>query len=361
MGVNKLKNLIRETKEISKRILEELGNLAKPKLQPIPVPIRKNFQHAKLTPYITVRNYTTCGFGCNQHKPFNGFIKLKFFQFTFKNFTRNFHKNSKILNLVPKSGFYYNHFSQTNNIFRKKLYHSVNATFWNRLKNMNFVSENSGENRNRFVSLKVRVNISLSKDYHQLLIKFSKNEVINADHYPELSTNPITTSGCYVEFPISFSFNIDETILNLDVIDDMITNIELFQFKLKNLKSDLLALFDLGELPIKYDSKRGVIKVYFPNCDSEKVKILLQEKGVVGGVIVQEHQSVSNTEVQIQDSDFSSDILSSSGLTNSVTSYNDDDDILSESLKDQIHLVRLTEDDVVPGLVSIEDDEFHWI
>lgn len=352
MNVARLKNLIRETKEISKRILQELGNCAKPKLQPIPIPIRSNnFHNGRI---ISTRNYTTCGFGFNQHKPFDNFIKLKFFRFTFKNFTRNFHKNSKILKLIPRSGFYYNHFSQTNNIFRKKLYQSVNTTFWNRLKKMDFPGNAEGAGDRLLVN--VRLNLSLTKNNHQLLIRLARQEYVNVDIPQQQIAEQPPAVGCYVEFPVNFSFKIDETILNTDVLDDMLTNIELFQHKLKNLKADLLALFDLGELPIKYDSKKGVIKVYFPNCDYNQLQSLLQEKGVVGGVIVEESLPLLSQEFNFSESDI---LSSSSGLTEDQSSVSYDD-VLSESLP-EVHLVRLDALDDVPGFGLEMSEEFHWV
>jgi hypothetical protein len=387
-----MKNLIRETQEISKKILKELGKLGKPKsqFQPIPIPIRKfhradcfytrffcRYHHNPnvLRYDVFVRNF--CSFhgfnGIHHNHPFNGYIKGKSF-WKFKFFFRNFTQHSKILRQVPRNGYYSHYFSQASqNPYRAKLHSIWRRSVWNQLNLLKFGECEEKRPENKFQvsqytrnvkNTNLRLNMSLTPKNHQITLTLAKYES-SANDEDRLFANTYVP-GTYLEFPVNFSLGIpQETLLTQEVMDEMIDSIKLFQSRLKTLQQDLLGLFDLGELPVKYLPEKQVIQIYFANCDRERLETLCLEKGIVGGVIYEEKPSCGESVLSssdthsITDNDILSSLYQSDG---SVSSY--DDDVLSDSLNglDDNQIVRITNDCIVPQVVNIEPyDDFHWV
>jgi hypothetical protein len=211
----------------------------------------------------------------------------------------------------------------------------------------------------------LRLNLSLAPKNHQITLTLAKYESSANDEDRVFADTYVP--GTYLEFPVNFSLGIpQETLLTQEVMDEMIDSIKMFQARLKTLQQDLLGLFDLGELPVKYLPEKQVIQIYFANCDKEKLEILCLEKGIVGGVIYEEKPSCGDSVVSssdthsITDNDILSSLYQSDG---SVSSY-DDDDVLSDSLNglDDNRIVRITNDCIVPQVINIEPyDEFHWV
>lgn len=359
MAAEGLKKLIKETKEISRRILRELLNQTKPKpqLQPIPVTVTRYARCISKSNQCIIKRYYSWN-------PCNQLTRWRF------NILRSIIGKSKIsyndsfvqsCQPFQSYGHFYNHFSQANqNTFRGKLYSNMNKSFWAKLIKF------------RFNSYKLNIN----SENHHLILTLAKSE---------RNINP----NCYVDFPINFSLNINETLLTGDVCEELSNNINLFQRKLSLLQLNINSLLELGELPINYDYNKNVLRIHFPNCDREKVKVLLEEKGIVGGIIVEDHvnrrdiseikdtissaSSVSSASI-FEESIFGEESVMDHSLIEAITDSNllssgslyltdDSGSILSETSDSlDVRLVRLTDNVQMSPIVNIESyDDFYWV
>ena len=397
MNVQRLKNLISlRTRNFSRRIQRALEELAEnlqresqqarqPQAVPIPVPVRNRNPLAR-------RNYSTnSGFH-------GGFNNYQYYQnWTFKQGTKKynfFYKfyntsgHSKILkNLNRSGGGLFHNFSQAyNNSYRLKLYHNnirfTYRTLFNNLREK-YQVYNKGLNvdeirRNKF-NPTIRLNLSLTPGHHQLTLKLAKTESTNIP----IEKQQQQPKSSFIDFPINFNLNIpNETILSEEILDEMLFNIKSFEKKLATLKKDLTNLFDLGELPIKYISGKNVLRVYFPNCDREKLEILCQEKGITGGFIIEEVDEISNdaTAMSSNTTSFGSDILSSSGadernIASSRSSFSSDilsdysaDDVLQDAILNDTEIIRpmnITQQQQQLSYDNVDiydvNEDYHWI
>lgn len=392
MNVQRLKNLISlRTRNFSRKVqraLQELAeNLQRESQQahrqpvPIPVPVRNRNPFSR-------RNYSTF--------PHGGFNNQQYYQnWTFKQGTKKFNffykfystsGHSKILkNLNRSGGGLFHNFSQAyNNSYRFKLYHQnirfTYRTLFNNLREK-YQLYNNGLNieeisRNKF-NPTIRLNLSLTPDHHQLTLKLAKTVSTNI---PIQKYQP--PKSCVIDFPINFNLGIpNETILSEEILDEMLFNIKSFEKKLTTLKKDLTNLFDLGELPIKYINGKNVLRVYFPNCDREKLEILCQEKGITGGFIIEEvDESITDatTAMNSNITSYASDILSSSGQSNGTcSSYSSDilsdysaEDVLQDSILNDTEIIRpmnitipIQQQQLSYDNVDIYDanEDYHWI
>ena len=271
---------------------------------------------------------------------------------------------SKILTTL-NHGFLYHNFSQTyQNPFRLKIYHhNVKQTYrllFNNLREKYQVYNKATLLNKGEVLQRLSLNLSLSAKNHQLITTLARTES-SASKQEKIKSNVHFTS-CFIAFPLNFNLNVpSETFLSEEVVDEMLYNVKRFEVKLQNFKQDLGNLFELGELPMKYVD--NLVRVYFPNCDKDKLEKLCQEKGIVGGIIVEEEGQTDVVPVASTMESEPFDLLSSSNSYDS--SYSSD--VLSSDLSElDNHLtqrvVRPIEEVVAPlqQVISVNED-YHWV
>lgn len=224
------------------------------------------------------------------------FGKYKIFQkfFNTKSGTQ-FRQGLKILHgLKNNHGFMFHNFSQAyQNGYRAKMYHVnvklVYRTVFNNLREkfQIYPRYQQLESCQRKFNPTIRLNLSLTPKHHHLTLKLAKADS-TATIQERIQSNQINV-GTYIDFPVGFQFSIpNETILSDEILEEMMFNIRMFEKKLHDLKQDILNLFELGELPIKYIADKNVLRVYFPNCDRARLESLCQEKSIVGGTIYED-------------------------------------------------------------------------
>lgn len=169
------------------------------------------------------------------------------------------------------------------------------------------------------VPLALRLNLLLTLRFHDVVMGLAR------------SASTSTSEGCYVDFKLSPCMAIPSaTIMSAEVLAELLVSLKLYEKQIVALQRDLTRLSELGELPVRMVD--GAIRVYFPNCDREKVEALLVEKNVSGGMIFEDvlaECSLLDSDDMSTVSDF--DVLSSCGLLSLVSSASDDvdDDVLS--------------------------------
>lgn len=142
------------------------------------------------------------------------------------------------------------------------------------------------------------MSISLSPNYHYITLQMARadstatvEEKIEADQL---------INGSYIEFSIfaslGSSFN-HETVLSEETIDELLEDLDVLIQRIQTLKQDLEKIFELGALPIKFIKSRWVLRVYFPNCEPEKLQKLCQEKNVMGGTIFEDLEHLGDAVV----------------------------------------------------------------
>ncbi|KAK6458531.1 uncharacterized protein RJT20DRAFT_123525 [Scheffersomyces xylosifermentans] len=429
MNIQRLRNLIAsKSRNVSRRIQralqelsENLGNEAQP--QTVPIPVRHGGSGRRLAPqsrfgplqfaglatgrrfysgfsgFTGFSSFSSANITWGSHQ-FNGAKGSNFFSRTklfSKFYNTNAHK-SKILPYLNHGSLFHKFSSAYQSSFRLKVYQqSVKLTYRTlfcqlRERFSDFHDQaNLTKKFNKTIRFNpsIRLNLSLTPDYHQLTLKLARTDSSATQKEREEADQVV--QGCYIDFPINFSLNIpDETILSQEILSEMIDDIKRFEQRLLDLKNDLNNLFELGELPIKYISGKKVLRVYFPNCDVEKLESLCREKNITGGVIYEDVDAIesesepsvasavsmaSSLDNQVTEND----ILSSYYNTNSSISSmdSDDEDIMSESFGQPIsneEIVRIEEH--IPMLVeqqpqfafqqmqpdSFNDyDEFYWV
>ncbi|RLV91506.1 hypothetical protein JA1_003823 [Spathaspora sp. JA1] len=419
----------RLTRNISRkiqRVLEELAErLSNPQqLQPVPIPVRvpvpargrggrphglrSNFACPGLQFKRCLSMFTNGNPNWTYHQMNSSFtgkggrswfgkynIFQRFYSFTGK---RNAGKVSRILSSLDHSFMFHNFSQAYQSNFRLKLYQQnvrlTYRTLFNRLREKyqiygeltqanvfnNYSFKNYNYNNNKF-NPNIRLNLSLTPQHHKITLELARSDS-SATTQEKLECNQIQV-GCFIDFPIKFNLNIpQETILTEEIFEEMMFNIKMFEKKLNDLKKDLNNLFELGELPIKYISDKNVLRIYFPNCDREKLENLCKEKNITGGIIFEEDAATEFSQgmVPAASSDGSvdeSDILScyygsSNGQLSSCESQSD---LFSTS--EECH--PLSEGDIVrpafamamtptpipmnmEPVISVNDcDEYYWI
>jgi hypothetical protein len=441
MIYQRLRNLLAiRTKNISKRIqraLQELAeNLAEEgaQRQPIPIPVRNGGRrlgqnqlgfkrnHDAFHGGIDFLGFKRCfgtftgrfaarrGFGT-----FNGFYCPRGNHHQFNPCRNNFNifktrwfakfyntKNggSKILKAFNQGFMFHNFSSAFQNGYRLNLCkQNINLTYrtvlYNLTQQLSFTagSTNLGirsELLKRDLAKKnpsIRLNLSLSPKHHTLTLKLARTDS-TASQQERQQSNQVH-NGSYIEFPVNFNLNIpQETILSEEVLDEMLYNVQAFEKQLREFKGDLQNLFELGELPIKYIKEKSALRVYFPNCDPQKLESLCREKNIAGGVIYEDFSLVqdepevfrsrkSSVSVPYSSDSMShassydvnhNDILSSYYNTNgSVSSYDDTEDILSDSLveplsnEDIVRLDGFYQEQQEPVMLFGSYDESYWV
>lgn len=306
-----LKNLSSLRKKIARRIRQALSelqeNLGKGQLVPAPIPI----------PMRSRRLFRTCP----GHILFNnGFCTAKRFYASYLRFcTANRFVGSKGPHAVLR-----NKFSAPNH-FRLKLF----AAFYARpsvteLLKMNVVRDHESKPRSpqpralATVPAALRLNVLLSKQFH--------NIVMDLAHL----ASGATVQGCYVEFHIQPRISIpQDTFMSADVLLELLVNLQHFEKHIRDLQRDLARLAELGELPVQVLGPHNTIRVYFPNCDRERLEILLREKNIVLGIVYEdshgEGAALDDASVSLL---LDLDLLSNYSLL-SLVSSDDYDEVLS--------------------------------
>ncbi|KAG7664819.1 uncharacterized protein J8A68_001636 [[Candida] subhashii] len=245
------------------------------------------------------------------------FWKYKVFQHFF-NTKSGYHRHgSRILRRLNHHGYMFHNFSQAyQNSYRSKIYQTttnvkfIYRTIFNNLRERvqaypryQFVFQQQQQQQQqqqkqqtqRF-NPNIRLNLSLTPKHHQVTLKLAKTDS-TATIQERQECNQMNI-GSYIDFPIGFQFSIpNETILSDEILEEMMYNIKTFEKKLGELRQDILNLFELGELPIKYIADKNVLRVYFPNCDKERLEKLCQEKSIVGGIIFEDVSELEGEEV----------------------------------------------------------------
>ncbi|WPK26909.1 hypothetical protein PUMCH_004277 [Australozyma saopauloensis] len=175
---------------------------------------------------------------------------------------------------------------------------------------------------NTITSTSLRLNALLTQGFHDM-VRVLANEASTV------------AEGCYVDFKLQPLVLIPEkTMMSADILAELQANLKHFERHLAQLQNDISQLSDLGELPLRYVSSEGIIRVYFPNCDRERLQILLREKNICSGVIYEDFaQEAADLDRFTNVSSVSeSDILSSyylSSVESSSQSEDSDSNVLS--------------------------------
>ncbi|EEQ36081.1 putative stationary phase protein [Clavispora lusitaniae] len=317
-----LKNLSALRKKIAKRIREALSelheNLGRGQSAvpvPVPVPMRspRGFRMCPLSCYSNA-SFGARRFYCTYSNRFSGFANLRWAKITdsvlFQNFSSRTHFRSRSF-----ANFY-----KTPTVMQLlKLKPSVEDANGMRAKHR--IPTRSATAMEQVPS-GLRLNVSLSKRFHDMVMDLAK---------------PVSNvaEGCYVDFQIQPRILIPQnTMMSPEVLSELLVNLKHFEKHIRDLQSDLARLGELGELPVQFLGAQNTIRVYFPNCDRERLETLLREKNVVNGVVYEDY---SNECVELESSSSVSslsdfDILSSFNLSSSASSDSDAyDDVLSSS------------------------------
>lgn len=203
--------------------------------------------------------------------------------------------------------------------------------------------------------------------------------------------------GCYVDFALGGDLSIPSmTFLTEEILSEISANLTYITRRINELKQDFKNLSELGELPIRYMERENVIRVYFANCDRDKLELLLKEKNIMGGtihenkkgaIVAQEATPAAAPTPVVTSSSYitENDLLSSlyngnscsgSGRSSDHSSAESsvlfDDDVLSsygssrnrQPLSDA-EVVRISDvcDTHLPGHIAISDTsgDFHWV
>lgn len=90
--------------------------------------------------------------------------------------------------------------------------------------------------------------------------------------------------------------------------------------RLQSVMADVSKLAELGELPLSIEANGTALRVHFPNSDVDRVNVLLDDKEVAGGRIVEIVNPVAANDADLNDLETVSDF--SSGVTTASSSEN---------------------------------------
>lgn len=402
-----MKNLISLKKNITRRIkqtLEEIAeNLSHPQQSPapvpIPVPVRSGRNANRLSKQFT-RYYSTSNNFTTGHYKFRAFqfLNMKYskggklgriiqnnsnwIRFNIQNSNCNQYRSIRTFH----KSFLYNNFSQR-----------YQSQFGNKMSNMNFFRHPNGgspiknlnlnirafmnskkfdtSDRNTYkqdvvlqqkpqVKSNIRLNVSLTPKFSELTLLMART--VSSAGCEETSHNTQVSNGCYVDFPMGSKFSIPSmTILNNEILDELMQDLKILESRIAELKLDLQNLFELGELPMKYLHDQNIIRVYFANCDKTRLESLLREKNIKNGIIYEEPvEGCSPTSANVSEADILSSYYGSSSSHGSTTEY--DEDILSDSSHHPLssdHIIRLESGDQSQNShhVSFSEEDICWV
>ncbi|CAK7892338.1 hypothetical protein CAAN1_19S02476 [[Candida] anglica] len=164
---------------------------------------------------------------------------------------------------------------------------------------------------NSHIKSDIRLNLSLTPKHAQTTMAIGGEEYLDDDDdevhviidedEDEYLSSPTDThhqlvNGCCVDFPLGGNLSIPSmTFLTEEILGEINANLTYINRRINELKQDFMNLSELGELPIKYLPQENVLRVYFPNCDRDKLETLLREKNIMGGIIREQGDSSNNT------------------------------------------------------------------
>lgn len=402
-----IKNLISLKKNITRRIRQTLEgiaeNLSHPQEHPaparIPVPVRSGRNANRFTKnffryYNTSNHFGSCQYKCQAFRFFNAKYsnagKLGRIIQNNSNWIRFNIQNSNFCQYRSfktfHSSFLYNNFSQ-----------GCQSQFGNKLTKINFFShpncnspiKNLSVNIRAFMKAKkydcsstdtyrqklvlqdkphiksnIRLNVSLTPKFSEITLLMAKT--VSSAGYEESPYQTQVETGCYVDFPMSSKFSIPSmTILNNEILDELMEGLKMLESKIAELKEDLQNLFELGELPMEYLHEQNIIRVYFANCDRERLEGLLREKNIKNGIIHEDSVvECSSASTNVSENDILSSYYGSSSSTASSTEY--DDDILSNSSHHALSndsIIRISDGQSQNSRqpVSFYDEDICWV
>lgn len=402
-----MKNLISLKKNITRRIkqtLEEIAeNLSHPQQRPapvpIPIPVRSGRNASRLGKQFS-RYYSTSSNFTGGHYKFRAF---QFLNVKYQNggkLGRIIQNNSNWIRFnIQNSNF--NQYRSFRTFHKSFLYNNFSqryqSQFGNKMANMNFfrhpnggspiknlnlnirafmnskkfdTSDPSAYKQNLVLHLKpqvksnIRLNVSLTPKFSELTLLMART--VSSAGCEETSHNTQTSNGCYVDFPMNSKFSIPAmTILNNEILDELMQDLKILESKIAELKLDLQNLFELGELPMKYLHDQNIIRVYFANCDKARLESLLREKNIKNGIIYEEAVNGCSSDcANVSEADILSSYYGSSSSLGSSTEY--DDDILSDSSHHPLssdHIIRLESGNQSQNSqhVSFSDEDICWV
>ncbi|RKP31570.1 hypothetical protein METBISCDRAFT_22308 [Metschnikowia bicuspidata] len=165
----------------------------------------------------------------------------------------------------------------------------------------------------------LRLNALLTQGFHDMVLVLAN----------EAST---VAEGSYVDFKLQPLVLIPEkSMMSAEVLKELLSNLRHFERHLQQLQRDILKLGELGELLLRFVAEKCIIRVYFPNCDFERLQVLLREKNVCSGTIHEDlKQEASNlTRLSNVSSVTETDILSSYQSLVESSSGSEDSDVFS--------------------------------
>lgn len=155
------------------------------------------------------------------------------------------------------------------------------------------------QSKNGSVKSGIRLNQSLSARHTAKTLAIG-GEYHTSDDSSSVSLDLSIIHGCYVDFPIGADLSIPSmTFLTEEILSEINANLTYITRRINELKQDFKNLSELGELPIKYIAQENVLRVYFPNCDYDKLEVLLREKNIVGGIIYENKKGPINPVNQV--------------------------------------------------------------
>ncbi|CUM45664.1 uncharacterized protein AC631_01565 [Debaryomyces fabryi] len=402
-----MKNLISLKKNITRRIkqtLEEIAeNLSHPQQSPapvpIPIPVRSGRNVNRLNKQFA-RYYSTSNNFASGHYKFRAFQFLNMKYSNSGKLGRIIQNNSNWIRFnIQNSNF--NQYRSLRTFHKSFLYNNFSqryqSQFGNKMANMNFFRHpNSGSpiknlnlnirafmNSKKFdtsdhsmykqdvvlhqkpqVKSNIRLNVSLTPKFSELTLLMART--VSSAGCEETSHNTQVSNGCYVDFPMSSKFSIPSmTILNNEILDELMLDLKILESRIAELKLDLQGLFELGELPMKYLHDQNILRVYFANCDKARLEGLLREKNIKNGIIYEEAvEGCSSTSANVSEADILSSYYGSSSSHGSTTEY--DDDILSDSSHHPLssdNIIRIESGDQSQNSqhVSFSEEDICWV
>lgn len=206
--------------------------------------------------------------------------------------------------------------------------------------------------------------IEMPQDQPLMKVPASSDETTYNDRFEEYDTiEEEPNSGCYVDFHITKDLSLpDMSLLNESVLDEMLTGLREIEMKIRQLKEDLNFISEFGELPIEYLAESKVIRVHFPNCDMQRVELLLRDKGVSSGVIYEREKKpidiAQDVYALISHADLLDSVPVSTGCSETQTSYDSEELFTTGNLSSHLpqDIDRLHTDLPVDQPIRINDE-----
>jgi hypothetical protein len=94
-------------------------------------------------------------------------------------------------------------------------------------------------------------------------------------------------ASSFVDFDFSTQLSLPSVAeLTAETVDTLERDIETHINELRALVADVKRVANLGELPVSIEKDGQILRVHFPNADSDKVEILMDDVEATRGVVV---------------------------------------------------------------------------